>query len=79
MPFIMIGCLLNSALFLTCVFVTGLVTGHVVARDLAIAAMGVTYLSYMAQLRPGQTDNISIVAVALSVVLGAASGLALLF
>jgi uncharacterized protein (DUF486 family) len=50
MPYIAIGILLNSALYLTAVFVAGIAMANRGAVLFAIASFGVTYLSYMAQL-----------------------------
>lgn len=71
------GVLINSALYLNGVFVAGLVEGNLWAWKLALAAFGVTYLSYLAQfIREGSI--LAVGAVWLSIALGAAAGLALL-
>jgi hypothetical protein len=44
------GAPINSALYLFCVFVAGLVTGHTVAWQLSLAAMGVAFISHVAQI-----------------------------
>ena len=42
------GALLNSAIYLLCVFVAGIVTAHPFAWKEALVAMGITYLSHYA-------------------------------
>jgi hypothetical protein len=74
-----VGALLNSALYLVSVFVAGLMTGHKFAWQCAVVAMGVTYLSHVAQLveltpRVLTADRL----IMFSVALGIAAGLALL-
>lgn len=74
-----VGAMLNSALYLTAVFVAGLTTGNRHAALFAIAALGVTYLSYLAQLftlwpRFLTADRLVFVSIAL----GGAAGLSLL-
>lgn len=73
--FIIIGAYVNSALYFTLVFVAALWAHNVRAEYVDIAAVGVTYLSFLAQAmgRMGKT------AVAVSIVLGAAAGALLLF
>jgi hypothetical protein len=44
------GALLNSALYLVAVFAAGMATRNPAAWMLAIAAMGVTYLSHLAAI-----------------------------
>lgn len=73
------GALVNSALYLVCVFVAGLVTGHPAAWKLALVAMGVTYLSHYAQLIPGVPRASCIAIVALSIFIGMSAGVNLLF
>lgn len=75
---VVVGAQINSALYLLCAFVAGTVTGHPVAWKLALAAMGVTYLSYIAQLESHIPRAAASWIVVASVVLGAAAGLALL-
>lgn len=78
-----VGALLNSAIYLACVFFAGIVVGDPLAWKLALAAMGVTYLSHILQL-PAPSGrhlpmSIMFLAVIASVVLGIAAGVALLF
>jgi hypothetical protein len=70
-----VGALLNSAIYLVCVFVAGL-TGHHVASELALVAMGLTYLSHLAQIQQRWFGD---VLVSLSIIAGVCAGLALLF
>jgi len=44
------GAMVNSALYLASVFIAGMILGNTVAWTGAIAAMGVTYLSYLAAI-----------------------------
>jgi hypothetical protein len=71
------GVYINSALYLSAVFVTGLVTGNVPARDAAIVAMGLTYISYFAQIA-ALSRSIAIFAVLASILAGFAAGILLL-
>jgi len=74
-----IGALINSALYLACVFITGIVTAHPIAWKMALVAMGVTYLSHYAQLVPHLPRQVSLALVGISIVLGLTAGLSLLF
>lgn len=78
-----VGVLLNSALYLFCAFVAGIYYGNGSAWKLALAAMGVTYLCYDAQLMTlcqGIRLRVLIPAFTIvSMLLGLAAGLALLF
>jgi succinate dehydrogenase hydrophobic anchor subunit len=82
-----IGALLNSALYLLCVFVAGIVTGHPIAWKLALIAMGVTYVSHIVGMRVAnmeyaerdQVRPLTSAIVWLSILLGAAAGVDLLF
>lgn len=77
-----VGALINSALYLTCVFVAGVVTGHRLAWQCAVAAMGVTYLSHVAQFTVAQLGLVTPLGtwlVFVSMGLGLIAGLALLF
>lgn len=74
---IVLGVLLNSALYLGCVFVAALVERNHAAEYSAITAFGITYLSYLMQLAKLPLIAIQAV-VAASVGLGVAAGLALL-
>ena len=73
------GALVNSAIYLLCVFVAGIVTGHPMAWKQALAAMGITYASHVAQLIPGFSRDVSIGLVLASIVVGMVAGLNLLF
>lgn len=46
---LVVACLLNAAMYLTAVFVAGLVTNNPLAWKLAIISMGLASLSYIAQ------------------------------
>lgn len=70
-----VGALVNSALYLVCVFVAGIVTAHPIAWKLAVAAMGVTFFVYVLSRQP----RVAVAAVFLSWMLGAAAGINLLF
>ena len=74
-----VGALVNSALYLACVFIAGLVTAHQIAWKFALITMGVTYLSHYAQLIPRVPRQVSVALVGISIVLGLAAGLSLLF
>ena len=72
-----IGVLLNSALYLAGCIAAALVLGDVWAVRLALAAAGVTYLSYMSQYQEGNSPyTISLVRV--SVGLGVLAGVGIL-
>lgn len=70
--------LLNSALYLAAVIAAGLVTAHTAAWRLGIFAVGLTYLCYLAQTMANY-EHVARLLVVLSVVVGTAAGLALLF
>jgi hypothetical protein len=74
-----IGALVNSALYLLCVFAAGLVTGHPTAWKLALIAMGVTYISHYLQLIPGVSRDLCTGVVVASIAIGAAAGIAIFF
>lgn len=74
---IAVGAIVNSALYLTFVAVAGLIWGDTLATVLAIAAMGITFLSYSTALIFGATRWKNLVAVA-SWLVGIAAGSALL-
>lgn len=80
MPQMVVGAIVNSAIYLVAVFYAGLTYGHPYAWKFAIAAMGVTYLSYLVQI-PGReaAPTIAAILVVASILLGAAAGIALLF
>lgn len=71
------GAMLNSALYLTAVFVASIVSAHPVAMVLSIVAFGVTYLSYFAQAL--LWVDLGRALVLLSIVVGLMAGLNLLF
>ena len=73
-----IGAQLNSALYLAFVAWAGITTGHQVAAYVAIAAMGVTYLTYLYQLSAAPSTTFGNLYVWLSVALGIAAGILLL-
>lgn len=75
-PLIFLGAMANSALYFGAVFVAGLVAHNLKAEYLDIAAIGVTYLSYM--LQAFATTRLCQAVVGLSVAMGAAAGVALL-
>jgi len=79
-----IGAMLNSALYLSAVFIASIVDNNSIAMKTAVAAFGFTYLGYLAATRI-QWDSgwsfwviISNIIVAISIALGVAAGLALL-
>lgn len=79
-----VGALLNSAIYLACVFFAGIVVGDPLAWKLALAAMGVTYLSHVAGMRAavlqsGRWITVSNAVVIASIAIGIAAGVALLF
>lgn len=83
-PFVSIGVLINSALYLTGCFVAGLATGNSVAWRLALATAGVTYLAYVVQeaasvqrSRP-TLGHAALALVTASIALGLLAGLALI-
>lgn len=76
-PFV-VGLLLNSALYLSGVFIAGLVTGNPWAWKMSLAAMGVTYLCYWFQADTQLPPMAIRITVILSIVMGAAAGIGLL-
>jgi hypothetical protein len=78
-----IGVLLNSALYLGGCMIAGLVIRNGAAWKLALAALGITYLSYVCHFSSTSLGDAlhswGIRLVFLSVALGVVSGLALLF
>lgn len=79
---LVIGLYINSALYLTGTFVAGIVTQHPWAWRASLASAGVSYIAYALQLpSPGkpETPGLNLLAVLLSVALGLAAGLILLF
>ena len=68
-----IGVLLNSALYLVGCLIAGLIMGRPVVYDLALAALGVTYLSYTCHFAAGEGDTmhgIALLLVYVSIILG---------
>lgn len=82
MNYAIVGAMLNSALYLTAVFVAGLTTGNRHATLLAILAFGLTYVSYLlfwvVQLRAAAWSLHATVVTWLSILIGALAGLSLL-
>lgn len=79
-----VGALVNSAIYLLCVFVAGLVTGHPAAWKLALIAMGVTYLSHIISMHALCTAktllrDIATATVVTSIAVGTTAGILLLF
>lgn len=75
---LVIGALLNSALYLTAIVAAGLVGGNEIAVRLAIATLGVNYLAYLAQWSRPDLRWLGTVNGLASIALGAAAGVALL-
>lgn len=77
-----VGALLNSALYLSAVFIAGMLTANGLAWKLAVAAMGVTYLSFLLQMSSdavaGQAGKLEAGVTLFSILLGIAAGVALL-
>ena len=71
-----LGAVVNGALYCAGVIAAGLSTWHPWAAYLAIAALGVTYLSYLVQLHVATLRFANLV-VAISILLGVIAGLAL--
>jgi ABC-type multidrug transport system permease subunit len=71
------GVLINSAIYFLTVFVAGIWMGNILAVKVCIAAVGITYLSYLAQALDAPPP-ITIGLVALSIIAGAGAGLLLL-
>lgn len=74
---ILAGVLINSAVYFLTVFVAGIWLGNIWAVKVNIAAVGITYLSYLAQALDAPPP-ITIGLVALSIIAGAGAGLLLL-
>lgn len=73
-----IGVLLNSALYLGAIVLVGLITSQLAAVYLAIAAFGVSYLSYCFNFAADEADLFAGIArnlVGLSVFLGVVAGI----
>ena len=71
-----VGALINSAIYLLCVFVAGIMTAHPIAWELALLAMGAAFFSHIAQIAARQGTEYLVAA---SWLCGAAAGLTLLF
>lgn len=77
-----IATLVNSALYLSAVFAAAIIDHNLIARNVCIAAIGATYLSYLIQIggkRVGAEAIAVSITIAVSLALGTAAGLALLF
>ena len=78
-----IGVLINSALYLVGCFVLGIYLRRPLVYDLAIAASGVTYLSFTVHFVSDQAGDtkqaVAVLLVYLSIVLGAGAGVGILF
>ena len=78
-----IGAMINSALYLVAVFIAAFIMGKDLAWKLDVAACGITYLSYVmmaaGQVREKPAMMLANALVWLSIALGAAAGIALLF
>lgn len=75
------GAFLNSALYLTCAFVAGLMTGNPIAWRAALASMGLAFLCYVFQLMGERPfwRYAAAAAVAASIGAGVWAGVTLLF
>lgn len=69
-----VGLILNSALYLVCIFVAALVRGDRLAMYAAIVTMGICYLSYAAQIMVPDNKRINGSLFIASVVSGLAAG-----
>lgn len=84
LPYVLVGLIVNSALYLGAVFVAGLMLEKPLAWQGAIIAMGMTYVSYFVQIMPpGAPVSPALRAgqvlfVACSILAGIAAGIALL-
>lgn len=70
--------IVNSALYLGAVFIAAIVDHNLIARNVCITAMGATYLSYLIQIG-GKRNFLGTAVIVVSIILGTAAGLALLF
>lgn len=73
-----VGVMLNSALYLVAVVAAGFLTAHPKSWKLGIAALGVTYLSYVLNIST-QNRPIVVFMFMLTILLGAGAGITLLF
>ena len=81
MNLILISGMINSALYLTGVFVAGIVTNNPGAWKMALLAAALCYLSALVQVTMPQDEGWRIVAmsnVVTTIIVGAAAGIALL-
>lgn len=78
-PFLVIGILVNSALYVSGVFIAGLVTHSPMAWKLALIAFGLSYISYFLQITESAGRKAVEWSVALSILAGTVGGLRLLF
>lgn len=72
----LVGALINSALYLLCVFIAGIATAHPLAWKLALVTIGVAFFSHVLQAVKSRAADPVVV---LSWLIGLAAGLALLF
>lgn len=77
-PYLLVAVIITSALYLSGVFIAGLVTDHRLAWLLALATMGICYLSAMVQLAAPTWRMSALLIVGASVVCGIWAGLELL-
>lgn len=75
--FIAIGGILNSALYLAGVFVAALFAHNHIAECLALAAFGLTFLSYMVQALPTSDRLPAVLTSIASIVASVAAGASL--
>jgi hypothetical protein len=82
MPLLIVGAMVNSALYLAGLLIAGFVAGNDWAWKGAIAAAGITYLSYLgniAFINGHIPEWAARLVTAASIFAGAAAGIALLF
>ena len=77
-PFLVVGLMLNSALYLSGVFVAGIASHRPWAWRVALLACGFSYVSYYIQA-VGMERKVAVQAVFLSIFFGIVAGLLLLF
>ncbi len=70
------GALINSAIYLCCVFVAGIMTANPAAWKLALVTMGAAFFSHVAQIAKRKGGEYLVAA---SWLFGAAAGVALVF
>lgn len=76
--FIAIGIYINSALYLAGAFIAGLLLQNAWAWKLALVSAGISYIGYSLQVEKAPY-RFSVLAVAVSILFGALSGLSLLW